>query len=474
MQQLSGLDASFLQMERPTAPAHVGSLVVFDPATAPEPFTFERQRALIAERLHLVKPFTRRLVSVPFNLDKPYWIEDPDFDLDFHVRHIAVPSPGGREEVAELAAHIVARPLDRSRPLWELYVVEGLEGGAVAQLTKIHHACVDGVSGAEILGSLLDVTPEPPDIAPPPETRPLERVPNQMEMLVRGAAGALTTPRAGVRLARRAAPRLPSIGRTFVPGLRRSEQYLSRPPQTAPRTPFSGVVTPHRRFAFSSLPLSEVKAVKRLLDVTVNDVVMAMCTGALRQWLIDHDGLPAQPVLAMVPISVRTPEQLGTYGNRVSAMIAALPTNEADPIRRLHLVHDEMQIAKEQHAAIPADLLQDVTQFTPPSVLALAARLISRTRIANRISLPFNVVISNVPGPQFPLYSGGARMKGIWPLSPVVDGVGLNMTLMSYDGSLDFGLLACRELVPDLWRLCDYLGDELAILHKAAVAERAD
>jgi diacylglycerol O-acyltransferase len=469
MQQLSGLDASFLAMESPTTTAHVASLVVFDPSTSPEPYDFERQKRLVAERLHLVAPFTRKLVEVPFGLDKPYWIEDPAFDLDYHMRHVAVPSPGGREQLAELCAQIMARSLDRRKPLWEMWVIEGLEDGYIGQLTKIHHACIDGVSGSEILGALLDITPEPPPVPAPARPRPVERVPSQWAMLARGAAGVLRTPGSALRLARKAVPVLPKVAGNFVPALRpRREPFLSRPPQGAPRTPFNGVITQHRRWAFSSLPLADVKAVRRLTDATVNDVVMAMCAGALRRWLIDHDALPDAPLLAMVPISVRTPEQQGTYGNRVSAMIATLPTNEPDPIHRLEIVRSEMRIAKEQHSAIPADLLQDVTQFTPPAVLGLAARAIGRTRIANRLSPPFNVTISNVPGPQFPLYFGGALMKGIWPLSPIVDGVGLNMTLMSYNGSLDFGLLACPELVPDVWALAEALCEELAELRKAA------
>lgn len=469
MQQLSGLDASFLAMETPTTTAHVASLVVFDPASAPEPYSFERTRQLVAARLHLVPPFTRRLVEVPFGIDKPYWVEDPNFDLDDHLRHVAVPSPGGREEVAELCEQIMARPLDRRKPLWEMWVIEGLEGGWVGQLTKIHHAAIDGVSGAEILGVLLDMAPEPVPADAPVRPRRTEPIPGQWQMLLRGALGVMRTPRTGVRVVRRAVPALPRVAGNFVPALRRRpDPILSRPPRTAPRTPFNGVITQHRRWAFSSLPLGDVKAVKRLTDVTVNDVVMAMCTGALRRWLIDHGALPDGPLLAMVPISVRTPEQRGTFGNRVSAMIATLPTDEPDPIRRLEIVRDEMRIAKEQHAAIPADLLQDVTQFTPPAVLALAARTIGRTRIANRVNPPFNVVISNVPGPQFPLYFDGALMKGIWPLSPITDGVGLNMTLMSYNGSLDFGLLACPELIPDIWHLADSLGEELHELRKAA------
>ena len=210
---------------------------------------------------------------------------------------------------------------------------------------------------------------------------------------------------------------------------------------------------------------------KDRLAGTVNDVVMTMCAGALRRWLLAHDALPDVPLLAMVPVSVRTEEQRGTFGNRISVMFVTLPTDEPDPVRRFHLMRDEMKVAKEQHHAIPADLLQDFAQFTPPSVLGMASRLATRVKIANRLNPPFNVIISNVPGPQFPLYSAGALLRGIYPLSAITDGVGLNMTLMSYNGHLDFGLLACREMIPDIDALVDHLGDELRTLTKVAAEE---
>lgn len=473
MRQLTGLDNSFLRMETPTTYGHVASLAVFDPATAPGPVTFEDVRRLVEQRLHLVAPFRRRLVEIPLGLDHPYWIEDPDFDLDFHLRHIAVPPPGDRFQVAELAVRIAARHLDRSRPLWEMYVIDGLEGGYVAELTKIHHSCIDGVAGAEILGVLLDLEKEPAPTPRPDEPWQWEREPSQWEMLARGAGGLMSRPRVGARLARRAVPALGSISRNFavgLPGVKRRDDVLSRPAVGAPRTPFNGIITPHRRWAFGSLPLSDVKLVKNALGATVNDVVMTLCAGALRRWLIDHDALPDGPLLAMVPVSVRVEGERGVGGNRVSAMVAVLPTDESDPLRRLEAMRAEMTVAKQEHGALPADLLQDFAQFTPPSVLGVASQVAARARLMDRVSLPFNVVISNVPGPQFPLYTAGARMEGIYPISAITDGVGLNMTLMSYNGNLDFGLVADREMVPDIWNLLDYLGEELEVLKKVAQA----
>ena len=468
MQQLSGLDNSFLAMETPSFYGHVSSVSIFEPGS----LTIETVKALVAERIHLVPPFRRRLVEVPLGIDHPYWIEDPDFDLDFHIRHIAVPSPGDEYQLAELCARIAARHLDRSRPLWEMYIIEGLEGGYVAELTKIHHACIDGVSGAEILGVLLDIEPNPPATPAPEIPWQAETEPSQWSMLSRGIFGMMSRPRVGLRLVRKTLINGPALARNFSVTIAppRPSQLLSRPSEPAPPAPFSGMITPHRRFAFGSLPMSDVKFVKSTLGGTVNDVVMSMCAGALRRWLIDNDALPAGPLHAMVPVSVRTQEQVGTFGNRVSAMVAALPTNEPDVVERFRRMHDEMNVAKEQHGAIPADLLQDFAQFTPPGVLGTASRVIARAKILDHVNVPFNVVISNVPGPQFPLYSAGAKLKGIYPLSAISDGAGLNMTLMSYNGNLDFGLLADWEMVPDIWNLIIALADELGELKKAAEA----
>ena len=496
MQQLSGLDASFLSMETATTFGHVGGVTIFEPDASGHNIEFEQVRHLIAERLPLLPPYTKRLVEVPFGLDRPWWIEDPDFDLEFHVREIALPAPGNREQLAEQVARIHSRPLDRARPLWEMYFIEGLEGGAVALYTKTHHAAIDGVSGTELMTVMLDTSPKGSDIEVPSTPRQGETPPTPFELLGRSLSSAMVSPRRAMRMqrnlaragmalarqqsgpwgttARESLSRVPVIG--DLPILRdvlaveprHRDQMLSRPGLPAPRTSFNRQITPHRRWAYASVPFDDVKVIKSRFGTTVNDVVMAVSAGALRRWLLDRQELPTTPLLAMTPVSVRTEDQKGTYGNRVSGMIAVLPTTEADPRRRLELAHEAMKIAKEQHAALPADVLTDITQFSPPGLTALGARLASRTRIADLANPPFNVTISNVPGPQHPLYCAGVRQTALYPVSIVTDGLGLNISLVSYDGQIHFGIVACRELVPDLWSLMDYHADALAELRKVA------
>jgi WS/DGAT/MGAT family acyltransferase len=480
MQQLTGLDAAFLAMETPAMYGHVGSICVLDPSSSATPLTLAHVTDLIETRLHLIPPFRRRLVDVPLGLDQPYWIEDPDFDIEYHVRELALPAPGDDQQLAEQAARLHARHLDRRRPLWELYLIHGLSGGRMAVYTKVHHAAIDGVSGNDILAAVLDITAEGrPDEEVPP--RVVENPPSAVSMLARSAWSLAGNPVRGARLAYSVArslptlavsparPRLPIIDR-FIN--RESSAILSASGLRAPATPFNKPIGPHRRWAFRSVPFEDVRAVKNAAGTTVNDVVMALCAGALRRWLADHDALPDEPLIAAVPVSVRTEEQKGTGGNRVSSIVGPLPTNLDDSAARLSAAHEAMRAAKEQHGALPADLLADVTQFAMPALAGQAARLSARLRLIERIS-PFNLIISNVPGPNIPLYYAGARLLAYYPLSAIAEGQGLNITVMSYDGALHFGLIADRDLVPDLDVMAGYLVEELKVLVHAVVPDEA-
>ena len=488
MRQLTGLDTSFLRLETRSTYGHVSGLTIYDPSTTETgELKLDDIKAVLEARLHMLPPFRWRLAEVPFKLDDPYWIEAPEFDLDFHLREIALAPPGDDEQLAEQAARIAARPLDRSRPLWELYLIHGLSGGRAGVLTKMHHAAIDGVSGAEIMGILLDVTPQPRVVEPPTSDWKPDSVPSDVTMLGRGLLGAATRPVKMLRMAPRTLPSLADVpGMGNVPGvdtLSRASariarlgsggdgKLLERQHLTAPRTSLNGPISPHRRFSFGSVSLADVKAVKDAFGLTVNDVVMSMCTDALRRWMLDHDELPDEPLLAMVPVSVRSEGKKGAFGNQVSVMVVPLPTNEPDRRERMKLMAKAMAVAKERHKAMPATLMQDFAEFIPPAIAARATRVITGITAAGRFSPLFNVVISNVPGPQFPLYSAGAKMLGNYPVSAITDGVGLNMTVMSYNGKLDFGLVACREMVPDIWKLVDYLGESLEEMKALAGAD---
>lgn len=496
MRQLNGIDVSFLNLETPTQFGHVSSVTIYDPAGAPGGAGLEATKEIILERIDQLAPFRRRLVEVPLGLDLPYWIEDPDFDIDFHVRHHAVPPPGSPEQLAEAVSRIIARPLDRTRPLWELYVIEGVDNGRlIAQLTKVHHAAVDGAAGAMMLAALLDVDPTARPTGRPAPWEP-ECVPSDEELLRITAIEYLKRPEKMIRLGVRASRELAAATRSGgmhaladlvaqpMPGplgnLMRERLRAQRgtdvdkapplPPTPAPRTPWNRPITPHRRFAYTSVPLDDAKTVRRAFGCTFNDVVMAVCSGTLRRYLLMHDCLPDESLIAMVPVSVRSGHEDDSYQNRVSALFSDLATNEADPVRRIRRVQQAMTAAKDQFAAIPAEALQDFTQFAPPAVAARAMRMYSRLRIADRMNPPFNLVISNVPGPQMPLYSAGAQLQHFYPVSTLVDGQGLNMTVQSYNGNLDFGFVADRELVPDLWVMTDLLHTEMRELVQLATA----
>ena len=485
MQQLTGLDTAFLAIESPTTYGHVNGLMTFAPDDDGNTLTVEALRELISARIHQLPPLRRRLAQVPLGLDNPYWVDDPDFDIEYHVREIALPAPGTDEQLAEQVARIVARHLDVRRPLWEAYLIEGLEGGGFALLLKLHHASIDGVSGEVLLSLILDPTPEGREIPGPTKAWKPRPMPSESEMLLRGVKGLATHPFRVVRAARRGL--VPSLGSLaagdggWFPGLHmlpvvgplvrrgREDGLLSKPRGAAPPTPFNGPITAHRRVAFATLPLADVKTVKNAFGCTVNDVVMATCAGGLRHWLIDHHALPDDPLLAGVPISVRKPEDRDKFGNHVSGMVGILPTHLADPVERLRCASDAMKVAKDQHKAVPATLMQDMAQFSPPAVLGLAARTMALARIMNKL-LPFNLVISNVPGSPTPIYLGGYRQLAYYPVSTVLEGSGLNITVLSYVDGLGIALIADREMVPDTWALLEHLRASLDELLSAAKA----
>ena len=473
MRQLTGLDAAFLALETANATGHVGGVSVLDPKDAPKAVTLARLTEVLAERLPMVPVLRRKLLNVPLGLDQPYWIDDADFDIEYHVRELALPRPGSYEQLTEQISRLHARPLDRSRPLWEIYLITGLAKKRIAVYTKIHHSAIDGVSGAELLTVLLDLVPEGREIPDGPAFDP-EPAPNPVSLAAHAAARLAWRPVQTAMLANeviRMVPTLAPAFSTFVGGMlglnRGDGSVISTSIGRAPVTPFNRPITPHRRFAFRSVDLNAVKMVKNTFGISVNDVVMAMCAGALRRWLSDRDALPNMPLVAMIPVSVRDPESKGALGNKVSAMLAMLPTHLGDPVDRLNAAHAATQATKAQQAAIPQGLVDQISDFAPPALTARAARVVFATGLLHRLP-PFNITISNVPGPNIPVYLCGARLLAHYPVSVVTNGQGLNITVIGYLGQLHFGLLSCRELVPDIDNMAGYLVDELELLIKAA------
>ncbi len=473
MRQLSALDAQFLNVETGGTVAHIAGLAILDGASAPGgALALEDLLALVRGRLHLIEQFRWRLCEVPLGLDHPYWVEDADFDLEFHVREIALPAPGDDEQLAEQVARLHQRPLDRSRPLWEMYLVQGLEDGRVALYAKIHHSLIDGVTAAQVVAALLDLEPEPADSGGEVEWHP-ERPPGPWGMLAGAALSAAIHPLRTTGTLLRAVPhldalpvvgRLPGIGLIADAGRSAARTGAMPPPPSlsVPRTPFNGPVTRHRRVAFGSLPLDEVKKVRRALGISVNDVVMALCTSALRRWLVDHDALPDRPLVAGVPVSTRELDD-ESHGNQLSAMFTPVPTHIEDPRERVAAIQHTMDTAKQRLVATPDQWLGELTSIVPPAFGGLAARALFR--MAPAAVPPINLIISNVPGPQFPLYLCRAEVLAYYPISVVSDLTGgLNLTVFSYNGRLDIGVVACREMVPDVWRIIDYMDDALAEL----------
>jgi WS/DGAT/MGAT family acyltransferase len=482
MRQLTALDAQFLALEDGRNVGHVGGLAVYDPSTVPGgEFTLQHLMKLFEERLPLLRPFRERLVEVPLSLDHPFWVEDPDFDLEYHVREIALPPPGDDQQLAEQVARIHARPLDRSHPLWESYLISGLAGGRVAVFTKIHHSAVDGLSGAEVLVALADLTPEGRE-PPPPVEPPASSVPSQWEMLARGLVGVpKQSLRALAALPRtlrhvdenpvlRTVPGVRQLGTALqvIPGLRRGDrdgEMLELTRARAPRTRFNGPISAHRRVAFTSLSLQKVKDIKNYFGATVNDVVVTVCASAVRSWLDKRGELPETPLVGLIPLSVRTPEQFGTFGNRVSLMMVPIPTDLAEPQARLDRAHTVLASAKSVHRAIPASVLQDSSQFVPPAILGRASRATLAALSRTPIEPLCNLVISNVPGSPVPLYCGGALLLAHYPLSAITHGTGLNLTVLSYRDALDVGVVVDREQMSDAWELTEAMAAAVEELH---------
>jgi WS/DGAT/MGAT family acyltransferase len=455
---LTGLDSSFLHLERDAAHMHVAGCSVFrGPAPA-----YEDLLQAIVSRLHLVPRYRQRLAFVPFQQGRPVWVDDPHFNPAFHVRHTALPRPGGEDELKRLAGRVFSQALDRSKPLWELWLVEGLDDDRFALLSKTHHALVDGISGVDIATVLFDTSPDPMPVAAPDHDWVPGPLPTSAQLLAdalleratvpaeiaRGVRHALRGPR---QVAARLGESLVGVGAMAWAGL-----------NPAPETPLNVKIGPHRRFTWVRGELSEFKAIKNSLGGTVNDVVLATVAGALGRYLRLH-GHPTDDLVlkAMVPVSVRADVDRGALGNQVAAMWAPLPVGLTDPVQRLLRIRRDMEGVKESGQAVGAQVLTELTGFAPPTIVAQAARLQARQRF-------FNLVVTNVPGPQLPLYLLGRELESLYPMVPLAKNQALGIAIMSYNGQLNFGLNADFDAIADLETLADELRSSIEELSAAA------
>ncbi len=495
MEPLAGLDGAFLALESPTAHLHILGVLVFEPGERDRGPDFDRVRDLVASRVPLVPPFRKRMIEVPFGLQHPSMVDDPDFDIDFHVRRVSVPRPGGLAELATLAADVASRPLDRRRPLWEFHVVEGLEGGGMALIPKVHHSVIDGVSAAEVMAAFFDLSPE----SPRPLFDPGRRAGHSSRPPPSGSDGGKTPPAdpadpswspdplpSGLDRWRSALSSLPGAADSVVRAVSRTVQTarslnghhrdvaegLPPLPFSAPRTSINRAISPHRRVAFAELPLGDVRRVRQALGGTANDVVLTVTGGAMRTFFDQRDEALESSLVALVPVSVRAESEQGALGNRVSALLVSLSSGVGDAAARLTQVRKGMHSAKEQMALVGPEVFAGWAQSVVPAVATRLTRLVTNVRLFDHLAPMFNLIVSNVPGPDFPLYLAGSRLTAMYPLGPIIEGVGVNVTVFSYLDTMCVGVQACWDLAPDLDAIAR--GMEQALGELVAAANRRD
>ncbi len=469
MERLGPLDSMFLSIETSRWPMHLTGVLVLEPGET-APLTYEHVKQRVAERLPRLAPMRRRLVDVPFGLDRAYWVEDPEFDLDRHFHHAAVPDPGAEQDVARFVSRIADHPLDRSKPLWECWFLEGLEGGRKALVLKIHHACIDGIGGLVLFDELFDPVPgrEPEPVEEAGPAPSAEPIPSDLELLARSVPDLLLWPFRSAWTAGRIA-----VGLERARHVGHADEAAEGETLRAPRTVFNGDVPgrAHRAFAVASVGLDEVRAVKDAFGTTVNDVVLALVAGALRRFLGDRDELPEESLIVANPVSLR-PVGDDTAGNKLSLVFPRLRTDVADPVERLEAVHGGTVATKAAHRARGQEVFEQVAGLFSPGFVAGISQLYGAAHLARRHGPLFNGLVSNVAGPEEERFLCGARVDALYGVALLYEGIGLFIALLSHAGRIDFSITGAQELTPDLWPLADGLRAELDLLLEAA-AERS-
>jgi WS/DGAT/MGAT family acyltransferase len=436
MDRLSALDTSFLHLDGPTTPMHISSLAIYE---GPAPRD-EELRNMLASRLHLVPRFRQRIATVPFNQHRPVWVDDTNFDLDAHLHHVSLPAPGSERQLLDVAAQLLSTPIDRTRPLWEMWLIDDVFGGRFAILSKVHHALWDGVTGADIHAVLLDASPDPEDMTPVAWSPRPE--PTKAQLLADGIANRMSEPAAtlrGLRNAIREPGRAAKRTKDLTAGTLASMGATLQP---APASPLNSPIGSRRRYELVRASLADFRAIGTMFGVTVNDVVLSVVAGALRSWL-EARNIPPYDLRAMVPVNVRRKSDRGVPGNKVSMFLVPLPVGLADPVRRLGDVHRTMEENKRSSQLQATDIVTELAAFAPSQVVAGLTRMQSVMRM-------FNLVTTNIPGPQFPLYLLGRRLVDLFPQAPLAANQALSIAVMSYNGTMGFGLLADRDALTDV------------------------
>ncbi len=465
MERLSGLDASFLYGETPETPTHTAPLWVFEPMPNGKS-AFEAFREHLKARLHLLPFFHRKLVLSPVQLDHPVWIDDDDIDVDYHIRQVALPKPGTDQQLRTLVSRLHMILLDRTRPLWQFYVIENLQGGRFAIYAKLHHAAVDGGAGMVIMETIFSSSPGPAEAPPPPPAKKKEAPPNLFELISSSYASFFRQQQQFFESWPDISKALANVGRRLAEDVEKRAEL----PQAAPRTIFNTLVSNQRSLGTCTISLSETKEIGKALDAKLNDVVMAICAGALRRYLQKRDALPEESLITAVPVSLREPGNTD-INNQVTTMLCRLATDVADPVERLKAIKDSSKDSKARLADVKDVMPRDISWFGAPIVMTALARMSGEINLPEAFPPVVNVLISNVPGPRKEKYCTGAKMLHVYPVSAIGHGLALNITLVSYVDQLDFGLVACREAVPDIDKLTSYIVEEFNEL-KDAIARR--
>jgi diacylglycerol O-acyltransferase len=459
MEQLSAMDASFLYIESPSMLQHVLGVMLFDAKGSEGRFTPERFRKSLEDRLHLMPAFNRRLAEVPLHLDHPYWVHDHELDLDQHLHTVQCPAPYDLKAIGKLVGEIGSTQLPRDRPMWELWLVEGMASGQVAMISKMHHSTIYGSAGADMMATLLDLSPEERVVEAPADTA-LESAPSSLKLLAKAGINTTRTPQRAAQMLVSGARQMRQMG-----GLVASSVTSKAPvtlPFSAPKSLVNGRLTSSREAAFSKVPFADIKTIKDHYGTKVNDVVLAAVTASLRDYFVKRDDVPSKPLVASCPMNLGAGDVAGT--NKLSAMMVPLPTATADPVAQLKEVAASTQAAKGFTDALGPESVGEIAELVPALIVKAGGRLYDTLGLS-RLHPPLqSLVVSNMPGPPIPLYCAGARVDAVFPLGPLLPGAGLNITVLSNMGDLDVGIICCPDLVPDVWEIADGFGKAVATL----------